>query len=154
MRYVVCNNFFGLESGARLPEGVRAGEREGSQEKPAEEEVRAVSSSAAAAGGEKGSEQSGTVVPELCKNQHVETIQADVVDQDQDLQTDHVCSEQSRDPPVDLTASAEQAAEDFIQNAGTRARDCHSLDLPITEKITAAFNVYDDEIWESPGCVL
>lgn len=166
MRYVVRNNFFGLESRAKLQKGIRAtpdlttGEQEGRQGKPAKEEVRAATQSVSPAGGERSSAESGTAVLETCKKQDVETSKAIVVDQhppqncqDQGLLTDQVCSKQSSDAPVDSAASAEQVSEDFIQTAEeTTPRDCHSHDLAVADK--PAFNVYDDEIWESPGVVL
>lgn len=162
MRYVVRNNFFGLESRAQLLEGIRAGEHEGRRGKPAEEDVGAVSQFAPLASGERDSAQSSTAVSKACTKQDVGTSKADVVDQDlpqnhheQSLMTDQVCSQQSSDPPMDLTASAEQAAEDFLQNAEEMTpKDCYDIDLPVTENITPAFTVYDDEIWESPGGIL
>lgn len=153
MRYVVRNNFFGLESRAQLLEGVRTGEHEGRGGKPAEEEVGALSRSMSPASGEKSLAQSSTT--EACKKQDLGTSKADEVYQeppqnghDKCLMTDQVCLQQYSDPPMDSTASA----EDFIQNAEeTTPKDCYGLDLPVTENITPASNVYDDEIWESPG---
>lgn len=45
---------------------------------------------------------------------------------------------------------SEEVDMDLIQNA----KDCHSHDLTVTENITPARNVYDDEIWESSGGAL
>lgn len=151
MRYVVRNNFFGLESRPQNQEGTKdkatpavpTGEHEGRPEKPSEE-VGAVLRSAFLVGGERSSAEV-----------ELETNKADVVDQFlpqncQD-QNDRVCSE----PSEDVDSGAGQVAGYFIQNPEeTTARDCHSLDLTATDKITSTSNIYDDEIWESPGAVM
>lgn len=149
MRYVVRNNFFGLESRP----AIRAAEHEGRQKEPSEE-VRAVSQSASLVSGERGSAQSGAAVSDDADQEDSETSKAAVVDQylpqnlqDRGLLTDQVCSEQSVNPPVDSAVNDEQVTEDFIQNTEERtASDCHSLDLKLTDRITPA-SVYDDEIW-------
>lgn len=162
MRYVVRNNFFGLESRPQNQEGIKNkatpaipnGEHGGRREKPSEE-ARALSRSAYLVGGERS-------LAEASNQEDSETSKAVVGDQylpqnckDRDLQGDQVCSEPSKDLSVDSAASAEQVSREFIQNAEeTAAKDCHSLDLTASDKITSNCNIYDDEIWESPGAVM
>ncbi|XP_035005850.2 nuclear fragile X mental retardation-interacting protein 1 [Hippoglossus stenolepis] len=140
VRYVVRNHFFGLESTA-------AGER---QITKASDEVRAVSQSASLRGGER--------IPDVGNQEGLETSKCVVVDPylpqngpDQDLLTDRVLSEQSDDPRLDSAATSEQTGGSLIQN---NVSNGHSLSLKIIDKITSAANMYDDEIWESPGAVL
>ena len=115
MRYVVRNNFFGLESRPQSQNGVKdnVAAAEGRQEKPSEE-ARASSTSA-----------------EDCNQEYMGTSKAVVVDQYL-----HTCSEPSKiqEPP-----STEEKT----------AKDCHSLDLTVTDKITSTSDIYDDEIWKS-----
>lgn len=140
MRYVVRNNFFGLENRPPKQNGIKdkvtaaspTGEHEGRQEKPSEE-ARALSTSA-----------------EDCSQEDIGTSKAVVVNQYL-----HTCSEPSKDPAVDSGASAEQVAGYLIQNAEEKTvKDCHGLNLTGTDKITSTSNIYDDEIWESPGAVM
>ncbi|XP_051283935.1 nuclear fragile X mental retardation-interacting protein 1 isoform X2 [Dicentrarchus labrax] len=152
VRYVVRSNFFGLESRPQNQEGITnkatpaitTGGHEGRQEKPSEE-VRAVPRSASLAGGERSSAGVGN-------RDDLETSKAVVVDQncqDPGLQSDHVCFEPSKDT---VDSSAEQVPGDLIQNAEeTTVKDCQSMDLTVTDKITPTSNIFDDEIWESPG---
>lgn len=143
VRYVVRNNFFGLErrpenkeaTKGKVTPAIPAGEHEGRQEEPSEarDELRAASG----VGGKKSSAEV-----------ELETNKADVVDQflakngqDQVLQSGRVCSE----PSGDVDSSAGQVAENFIQNPE---------ETTATDNITSTSNIYDDEIWESPGIVL
>lgn len=93
-----------------------------------------------------------SAVPQVGNQEDLEISKAVVVDQnclEQGLQIDQVCSEAS------AAARAERAAGDFMQNAEeTAAKDCHSQDSTSTDKITCVSNIYDDEIWESPGAVM
>ena len=136
VRYVVRNNFFGLESKAQNQAGMR--------DKP----------EAATPTGEHEERQKekDSAVPQDGNQEDLETSKAIVVDQnclEQGLQSDQVCSEAS------AAVRAEQAVGDFIQNAEeTAAKDCHSQDSTATDKITCESNIYDDEIWESPGAVM
>lgn len=132
MRYVVRNDFFGLENRPQNQQrindkpaaAIKTGEHEGRREKRSEEH-RGVPRPASLVGSQEDLETS----------------------QDQGLQREHICSELSKDP-VDSVAGTEKVAGDFIQNGvETAAKDCNSPD-----KTTS--NLYDDEIWESPGAVM
>lgn len=146
VRYVVRNNFFGLESKPQSQEGTKTVpsittvQHEGRQEKPSQS-VRLLGAECAATSHEGDQEdlvqskdvlatgvESDRCLPQNC--------------QDQRLRNGHVCSEASKD--------TEQVAGDFSQDGEeTTSRDCHSPVLTTPEKITSTSNVYDDEIWES-----
>lgn len=145
MRYVVRNNFFGLESRPQNQEGLKdrptpailTGEHEGRQEQQSEEDGVEPRSASLVRGMRSSAEDLETS----------EAVVADQNCQDQVLQNDQVYSEPSEDP-VDSAAKAEQVAGDFIRYAeDTAAKEGHSLDLMSTDKITCTSNIYDDEIW-------
>ncbi|XP_026157604.1 FMR1-interacting protein NUFIP1 [Mastacembelus armatus] len=155
VRYVVRNNFFGLEW-IRTKPAVTSGHDERRQEELSEG-ITAGSQSASTAGGERSSTETGTAIPEDGSEEDLETSKAVAVDppqicRDRALPTDHVRSEQSRDLSLDTGARAEQVLGEFIQNEETAGRGCRSVEVT-TDKITPTSNVYDDEIWESPGGV-
>lgn len=135
-------------------------EHEGRQKKPSES-LRGGERGAAegAAASHKGDKED-LVPSKACMATGVEVDQCLPQNcQDQRLENGHVCSEPSKDPPADSVQSAEatagQVAGDFSQKAQqTSSRDCHSLVLTATEKITSSSNVYDDEIWESSGAII
>ncbi|KAL7369507.1 hypothetical protein ABVT39_000971 [Epinephelus coioides] len=148
VRYIVRNNFFGLESKPQNQKGIKdkvtpaipTGEHEGRQEKPSEES-KSVPRSTSLGGGERSS-------AEVSNQEDLETTKAVADDQ-------YSCSEPSKDTPEDSRASAQQVAGDLIQNAEeTTAKDCQSLYLTGTDKIRSTSNIYDDEIWESTGAVM
>ncbi|XP_070814065.1 FMR1-interacting protein NUFIP1 [Chaetodon trifascialis] len=152
VRYVVRNNFFGLESRPQNLEALKdkatpavpSGEHEGRQEERSEE-VRDVSRSPV--GGKTSSADAGN-------KEDLKISKAAVVDQNfkgQRLHSDQVSSEPSKNP-ADSAARAEPFAEDFTQYA-EETKHCHSLHSTSTEKITCT-SIYDDEIWESPGAVM
>lgn len=143
MRYVVRNNFFGLESRPQNQKGIQdkvtpaipTGEHKGRQEKPSEE-ARAVPRSTSLVGGERSS----------VKVSYQEDLEKSKAVDNQYL---HTCSESSKDPPV------EQDAGYFIQNTEeTTTKDCHNPYLTGTDQIRSTSYISDDEIWESPGAVM
>lgn len=157
VRYVVRNNFFGLESRPQNLEGIKdkptpailTGEQEGRQEKQSEE-ARELSRSASLVGGKTSSADAGD-------EEDLKISKAVVVDQnfkDQGFHSDQVSSEPSKNP-VDSAARAEQFAGDLPQYAEeSAAKHCQSLHSTSTDKIPCTSYIYDDEIWESPGAVM
>ncbi|XP_042368971.1 nuclear fragile X mental retardation-interacting protein 1 [Plectropomus leopardus] len=138
VRFIVRNNFFGLENQQgtkdKVSPAMSNGAHEGRQVKPLEEAKHAPCSSFQV-NGEKSS-------AEVINQEDLETSKAVV--NDQHLRS---CSEPSTDPPVD------SGAGDFSQNAEeTTVKDC--LNLMGTDKIRSTSNIYDDEIWESPDAVM
>lgn len=151
VRYVVRNNFFGLESRHQNQEGLKdtptaatlTGEHERRQEQPLEED-RVEPQSASLGSGMGCSAEAGN-------QENFKTSEAVVADQncqDQVSQRDQMDSEPSKDTAEDTQARAEQVAVDFIQHVEeTAAKDGHSLDLSSSEKTTCTSHIYDDEIW-------
>ena len=134
MRYVVRNNFFGLED--KVTPAIPTGEHKGRQEKSSEE-ARAVPRSTSLVGGERSSVK-------VSYQEDLEKSKAAV-----DNQYLHTCSESSKDPPV------EQVAGYLIQNTEeTTTKDCHNPYLTGTDQIRSTSYISDDEIWESPGAVM
>ncbi|XP_067349405.1 nuclear fragile X mental retardation-interacting protein 1 isoform X1 [Channa argus] len=147
VRYIVRNNFFGLESRAQLQEEFKT---------PPPKEIRVVPQFASSPCVERCSAQSAPTAPDVSKEEGLQRHGTVVVEQNlaQNYQ-EQICFEQTKDHTVESASSAEQVAEGFILNAkGTTGTECNSLDLTVTHKITSAFNLYDDEIWESPGGVM
>lgn len=133
MRYVVRNNFFGLESRGR------------------HQEVTGAAPAATAGSEGSSSAQRGTVVPEVSKKEGLKPGEAVIVDEhlpqtreNHGAVTDQSCSEQFKDPPLEVGAGFRNTPEE----AG---RELHSVNLTVTDTVTSTFNVYDDEIWERPG---
>ncbi|KAK9523823.1 hypothetical protein VZT92_017712 [Zoarces viviparus] len=137
VRYVVRNNFFGLESRPQDQRGMKdevtpaisSREHTGRQEKPPDQAKAQFTERSSA---------------EVNYQEELETSKAVVVDQ-----CLHTCSEPSKDPPV------EPVTHHFLRNAEeTTVNDCHSLYSTGTDEIRASSDTYDDEIWESPGAVM
>lgn len=151
MRYVVRNNFFGLENRHQNQEGLKdtptaatlTGEHERRQEQPLVED-RVEPQSASLGSGMGCSAEAGN--QENFKTRGA--VGADQNCQDQVLQSDQMDSEPSKDIAEDTKARAEKVAVDFIQHIEeTAAKDGHSLDLSPPDKITCTSHIYDDEIW-------
>ncbi|KAM8905637.1 FMR1-interacting protein NUFIP1 isoform 2-T2 [Spinachia spinachia] len=144
VRYVVRNNFFGLESRPQDQRATKDGvtplistsECSERQEKPPDK-------SPAQLAPPVGAERSSTDVE---YQEELEVSTAVVVEPYL-----HTCAEPCKDPPVDSVGSADPATGRFIGNAEeTAVRDCRSLDSTGTDEIRSASNAYDDEIWENP----
>ncbi|XP_035482036.2 nuclear fragile X mental retardation-interacting protein 1 [Scophthalmus maximus] len=151
VRYVVRSKFFGLDSKSQIPStgAIPTGERDVRQKKPSDD-VRAVSHAASPSSGERSSAQSGVAVTENGNQEDLKTSTAVVVPQncqDQSSLTVRVCSEQCEDPLEESAASGKQVKVQEMSNGD-------SLHSEVTDKVTSASNVYDDEIWESPGAVM
>lgn len=151
VRYVVQNNFFGLEGTLQnpmvkrdaIPPNVLPREHDRQQQQVLLEEDVLKSQSGCLGGGKRRSAES--------KEEGFKTTGAVGCEHwDRVLQSDQEYSEQSK---VDSPAIVEEVAEDHLQYA-EETKDCHSLHLASTENITSTSNIYDDEIWESPGAVV
>lgn len=143
VRYVVRNNFFGLEGTSQKHEEMKnvAGvtrECKGRQElqpQPKEDRVHPWDSTVV------GYKRNG---PEDFKAK--EGVRTEPACPDQVFQSVEVHCEPSK-LVEDSAAKAEQSEE----NA---AEEGPSLDLTSTDKTTSTSNIYDDEIWEVPGAVM
>lgn len=151
VRYVVQNNFFGLECTPQnpkvkrdaVPPNVLPGEHDRKQQQVLLEEDVLKPQSGCLGDGKRRSAET--------KEECFKTTGAVVCEHwDQVLQSDQVYPEQSK---ADSPAMVEEVAEDHLQYA-TETKDCHSLHLSSTENITSTSNIYDDEIWESSGAVV
>lgn len=151
VRYVVQNNFFGLETRPEDQQGIGAssavagGDCRKAQEKPSEEVV-SLSLPASAVGGQRGSEEGsaaseGSSVPETEGQDDTLTCGSTEADQcwDQSLHADRAL-----DPSVPQRAAVEQ------DEKGPVCQDHVSAPFA-PDQIRSTSNVYDDEIWESPG---
>ncbi|XP_037335676.2 nuclear fragile X mental retardation-interacting protein 1 isoform X2 [Pungitius pungitius] len=147
VRYVVRNNFFGLESGPQDQRATRVmvtplistGER-------AERQEQLSDTALALFAPPVGAERSSTDV------EYQEELKASMAVVFEPYL--HACTEPCKDPPVDSAASEEPATGGFIGNAEeTTVKDC-SLNSTGTEEIRSASNAYDDEIWENPGAFM
>uniref|UniRef100_A0A8C2XM03 C2H2-type domain-containing protein n=1 Tax=Cyclopterus lumpus TaxID=8103 RepID=A0A8C2XM03_CYCLU len=146
VRYVVRNNFFGLESRPedqrgvkdKVPPAISAGERAGRPERSSD---KATSWFPSLVGAQRSS-------AEVIYLEELETGNAVLVDQYL-----HTRSEPSQVPPADSAASAEPVTGHFIQNAEeTTVKD--GLCLTGTDEIRSTSYTYDDEVWESPDSVM
>lgn len=150
VRYVVRNNFFGLESRPQNQEGLKdtptaailTGEHEKRQEQKLKEDgvepQSACLSSRMGCSAEAGNQENfkrseAAVAEQNCQHQVWPSNQMD--------------SEPSKDIAGDTKARAEQVTVDFIHVEDTAAKDGHSLDLSSSDKITCTSHIYDDEIW-------
>ncbi|XP_017282285.1 nuclear fragile X mental retardation-interacting protein 1 [Kryptolebias marmoratus] len=143
VRYVVRNNFFGLESKPRDLQEIKSNSTPASTPEGTSENVSCLSQSASSLG-----EEGHIAVPQAGNLQVKETSEAGV-SQDQDSQRDNMCSDTSSDPPSQPVVSVDGTEAESIQHVDkTTDKDHCSYDLTTTHENTSASNVYDDEIWE------
>ncbi|KAM9836252.1 FMR1-interacting protein NUFIP1 [Aulostomus maculatus] len=141
IRYVVRNNFFGLESKPDNQQGIRTTpEKRGT---PSEEEGAERESGGGAAEGEaarhkkkhipdvqEGAEPAGAAVDRRCR--------------------DRVGSEPSDEASVDSSVNAAASDEQDVGGLIQTDEETHTA----AENHISTFHMYDDEIWESPGAVI
>ncbi|XP_056287281.1 nuclear fragile X mental retardation-interacting protein 1 [Pseudoliparis swirei] len=145
VRYVVRNNFFGLESRPedqrakdKVPSAISAGEFTGRPERPSDKAEARFPPLVAA-------QRSSAEVNHL---EESETGHAVLVDQYL-----HPRSEPSQVSPADSAASVEPVPGHFTRNTEeSTVKD--GLYSTGTDEIRSTSNTYDDEVWESPGAVM
>lgn len=129
MRYVVRNNFFGLDG---APEKQKTKEKEPiPTTRPGEPNERGRGPTLSLAlSGEKGSLEQVNK-EDISKGERVKEEQIN-------QKNDQVCS---------VTGQAKR-----LNSEGTVVKGSQSLDLSSTDEFT--LNIYDDEVWESPAAIV
>lgn len=143
MRYVVRNNFFGLGG---TPQKQKTKENEPVPTTTPRHDGRQLLE------GDKANFQSGSLERLVDANQEdiakSERVAAEQINQEKMLKHEQVYPVKAWDS-LDSPASVEQAK--MLNAEETVVKDCQSTDLSSTDEVT--LNVYDDEVWESPGAI-
>lgn len=148
MRYVVRNNFFGLGG---TPQKQKTKENESEPTTTPGHDGRQLLV------GDGANFQSGSLVgrrrsledanqEDITKS---ERVAAEQINQEKMLKHDQVYPVKAWES-VDSPVSIEQAK--MLNAEATVVKDCQSPDLSSTDKVT--LNIYDDEVWESPGAIV